>query len=91
MLLATHGIANNADSQVRPGARVDEGRHPKTSSEPRHATGRQIWGLPNKKRPGTAPKACPRVAFALEALCATFKTVSRWLPRGLPFPVARAT
>ena len=35
-----------------------------------------------KKRPGMAPKAClARSLRTLEALCATFKTVSRWLPR----------
>jgi hypothetical protein len=39
MLLATHGIANNADSQVRPGTRVNEGRRSTTGSETKHGSG----------------------------------------------------
>jgi hypothetical protein len=87
-LPATHGTAGNANSQMRPGTRVNEGRRSMTVAKLEVAPDTKPG---TQKQPGVAPKACLRVAFALEALCTTFKTVSRWLPRGLSFPVARAT
>jgi hypothetical protein len=57
-----------------------------TAAQAKDDLGRAKERVRTKKQPGVAPKACLRVAFAPEALCATFKTVSRWLPQGPVFP-----